>query len=306
MADESSWDGWSMFDPATHTAAHPSATLVAGPSPDHGVAKLVLREGRGDPVADGDKVNTRYEARIAGSEEHFDRTARHSFLVGAGEVLPAWDAALRGARAGERLLVWSAPEFAFGALGCPPRVPGGASLLWEVDVLGVERAPPRTGQVVTPQQRLEEARRARGSGNSFFKQNALRKAIAAYKRGLGYLTTCDSPGELAGEFKAERALLQLNKAACHIKRKEWSAAIVCLDDAVACDPQSAKAHYRLAQALDGQNEVESALEHASEALRIDPASSEARALCSVLQKRVAEQRRNNPWRGMFSRDDAAN
>lgn len=69
-----------------------------------------------EPVKDGDHVRVHYTGRLADGNQ-FD-TSRDGtpleFTVGAGEVIPGFDEAVRGMQAGQSRTVEIAPEDAYG------------------------------------------------------------------------------------------------------------------------------------------------------------------------------------------------
>ena len=49
------------------------------------------------------------------------------FVIVTGEVLPGYEIAIRSMRKGEVSRFLIKPEYMFGKMGCPPRVPGNAT-----------------------------------------------------------------------------------------------------------------------------------------------------------------------------------
>jgi FKBP-type peptidyl-prolyl cis-trans isomerase 2 len=69
-----------------------------------------------EPAKNGDRVRVHYTGRLAGGEE-FDSSRGGEpleFTVGAGEVIPGFDEAVRGLRVGESRSVEIVPEDAYG------------------------------------------------------------------------------------------------------------------------------------------------------------------------------------------------
>lgn len=69
-----------------------------------------------EPAKNGDRVRVHYTGRLADGEE-FDSSRDGEpleFTVGAGEVIPGFDEAVRGLRAGESRAVEIEPEDAYG------------------------------------------------------------------------------------------------------------------------------------------------------------------------------------------------
>ena len=57
------------------------------------------------------------------------------FKVGAGHVIPGWDAAIRRMSVGERAVVHISPELGYGPEGRPPLVPPNADLEFEIELI---------------------------------------------------------------------------------------------------------------------------------------------------------------------------
>jgi peptidylprolyl isomerase len=78
--------------------------------------KLTAGEIMTEPAKDGDRVRVHYTGRLAGGEE-FDSSRGGEpleFTVGAGEVIPGFDEAVRGLSVGESRSVEIEPEDAYG------------------------------------------------------------------------------------------------------------------------------------------------------------------------------------------------
>jgi FKBP-type peptidyl-prolyl cis-trans isomerase len=60
-----------------------------------------------------------------------------SFVLGTGAVIAGWDRGVPGMLIGGRRRLVLPPELAYGAAGNPP-IPGNASLVFEIELLGVQ------------------------------------------------------------------------------------------------------------------------------------------------------------------------
>ena len=98
--------------------------------------------GTGPEAMNGDMLRVRYTGWL------YDRNAAENkgtqfdsgtieFVLGAGRVIQGWDRGLLGVRVGGRRIIVTPPELAYGAAGSPPRIPGNATLLFEVELLGI-------------------------------------------------------------------------------------------------------------------------------------------------------------------------
>jgi peptidylprolyl isomerase len=105
---------------------------------------VTLVEGDGPEVREGSMVTFDYLGQVYGSEEVFDQSYNaepRPFPVGVGGLIKAWDEALVGATRGSRLMIIAPPDMAYGEQGSPPTIPGNSTLVFVVDVLGVDPAP---------------------------------------------------------------------------------------------------------------------------------------------------------------------
>ena len=102
----------------------------------------VLRAGDGQVVEAGDTITCHYYGAVFGSatdfDNSFDRGGALSFQIGVGMVIPGWDEGLVGKRVGDRVLLSIPAELGYGARGVPQAgIPGGATLVFVTDILGV-------------------------------------------------------------------------------------------------------------------------------------------------------------------------
>lgn len=61
------------------------------------------------------------------------------FTVGEGRVIRGWDLGVRGMRAGGRRILVIPPKLAYGSRGIRGQVPGNATLVFEVQLVAVNR-----------------------------------------------------------------------------------------------------------------------------------------------------------------------
>lgn len=85
-----------------------------------------------------------------------------SFEVGKGSVIRAWDIAIKTMQVGEIACITCQPDYAYGQAGSPPEIPSGATLVFEIELLGAR--PPRGStldSVAAEKAKLEEVRKER-------------------------------------------------------------------------------------------------------------------------------------------------
>lgn len=132
----------------THTTLLDSSTLSprvmsaidVSPTQDGGVLKTVLV-----PAADGavgpeakDVVRVHYTGTLTDGEKFDssrDRDDPFEFTLGTHQVINAWDVGVATMKIGERATFECKPEYAYGDRGAPPKIPGGATLIFDVELL---------------------------------------------------------------------------------------------------------------------------------------------------------------------------
>lgn len=112
---------------------------------------------------EGDKVTVHYGGFLQDGKKFdssFDRAQPFTFTMGVGQVIPGWDQGLLGVCSGEeRHLVVPAP-LAYGDRGAGDVIPPGATLLFDIVIVDVERANNKQEEELKRNQQ-EEANRKR-------------------------------------------------------------------------------------------------------------------------------------------------
>jgi FKBP-type peptidyl-prolyl cis-trans isomerase len=107
-----------------------------------GIRYVVERSGTGPMLVPGDLVMVAYTAMLLNGKV-FDKVLDHvhpfTFRVDRGEVIDGWDQILQLMRPGDKWIVIVPPELGYGRRGNPPRVPGYATLVFEMEILGVKK-----------------------------------------------------------------------------------------------------------------------------------------------------------------------
>ncbi|MGH8870182.1 MAG: FKBP-type peptidyl-prolyl cis-trans isomerase [Actinomycetes bacterium] len=121
--------------------AEPQVSIPEGAQAPRGLVTRTLAEGNGPPVRKGQTMIAQYVGLRLDDGKTFDSSWQRgqpaAFPVGVGRVIPGWDEALVGVRAGSRVLLLVPPAKGYGAKGNPQiDVDGKDTLVFVVDVLG--------------------------------------------------------------------------------------------------------------------------------------------------------------------------
>ena len=99
-------------------------------------------EGDGARARSGDTVSVQYAGVAWSTGQEFDASYERGepfpFSLGAGEVIPGWDEGVAGMRVGERRVLVIPADLAYGAEGAPPAIGPDETLVFVVDLEGIE------------------------------------------------------------------------------------------------------------------------------------------------------------------------
>ena len=104
-----------------------------------GIDDIVV--GEGDEATKGSKVSVHYVGVAFSTGEEFDaswnRGQPFGFKLGAGQVIPGWDAGVEGMKVGGRRKLTIPSAMAYGARGAGGVIPPHEPLVFVVDLLSV-------------------------------------------------------------------------------------------------------------------------------------------------------------------------
>jgi FKBP-type peptidyl-prolyl cis-trans isomerase len=97
--------------------------------------------GQGAEAEPGRTVHVHYTGWLPNGKKFDssrDRGEPFAFTLGAGQVITGWDEGVKGMKVGGRRKLVLPPSMAYGEAGAPPDIPPGSTLVFDVEVLGVE------------------------------------------------------------------------------------------------------------------------------------------------------------------------
>ncbi|MDZ7769017.1 MAG: FKBP-type peptidyl-prolyl cis-trans isomerase [Woeseiaceae bacterium] len=152
QSDESSTEEAVTADPAPAPQAAAATEIVPG------LMSRTLREGDGETATAGQTAIVHYtgwlydpqapDNRGEKFDSSVDRDQHFRFVVGAGQVIQGWDQGVAGMQVGEKRELTIAPELAYGERGAGTVIPAGATLVFEVELAGLNG---ESGKPASPQ-----------------------------------------------------------------------------------------------------------------------------------------------------------
>ncbi len=91
---------------------------------------------------DGDRLSMHYTGTLYADGSKFDssrdRASPFEFTLGRGEVIQGWDQGLQNMCVGERRILTIPSGKGYGASGAGAKIPGGATLKFDVELLDIK------------------------------------------------------------------------------------------------------------------------------------------------------------------------
>jgi FKBP-type peptidyl-prolyl cis-trans isomerase len=100
-----------------------------------------LTDGNGLTPQQGQTVTVHYTGRFTDGnkfDSSVDRNEPFSFVLGAGQVIAGWDLGVAQMKVGDKVKLTIPPQLAYGADGYPGAIPPNSTLVFEVELLGIE------------------------------------------------------------------------------------------------------------------------------------------------------------------------
>ncbi|XP_062229564.1 peptidyl-prolyl cis-trans isomerase FKBP15-1-like [Phragmites australis] len=88
----------------------------------------------------GDQIKVHYHGTLTdGSvfDSSYDRGDPFEFTLGNGQVIKGWDQGLLGMCVGEKRKLKIPAKMGYGERGSPPKIPGGATLIFDTELIAV-------------------------------------------------------------------------------------------------------------------------------------------------------------------------
>ncbi len=97
--------------------------------------------GPGEEAKEGDTVEVHYTGKLTDGtvfDSSKDRGQTFSFTIGEGSVIDGWEKGVPGMKVGGTRILTIPADMGYGEYGVPGAIPGGATLIFEVELISIE------------------------------------------------------------------------------------------------------------------------------------------------------------------------
>jgi hypothetical protein len=275
---------------------------------DGKLLKKILVEGSGeDSPPAGSAVQVHYTGTLHSDGSKFDssrdRPGNFKFDVGVGQVIKGWDVGICTMKRGEKCILRAHSDYAYGDGGSPPKIPGGATLNFEVELFDWKEKVKAPGQM-TAEERCAHALKMKEAGTEAFKMGDFAAAVNRYEDGAEYITYNPSsghgdemdddddddgepghgghgggePASLSDEDKKLAVALLNNCAMARMKLGDVEPAMDDCNKVLHFDEKNVKAVFRIAECQLKVGNYAAAIASCEKTLEFEPGNKAAEAL----------------------------
>jgi peptidylprolyl isomerase len=279
---------------------------------DGGIVKEVFKEGEGECPPSGYQISAHYTGTLQSDGSKFDssrdRGEPFSFVLGQGQVIKGWDVGFASMKKGEVANLVIKSDYGYGDHGSPPKIPGGATLVFDVELLGFHEKKKEVWEMTTPE-KLARGAELKGKGNEMFKAKAYAEALQQYADALyaldnllsdpnthdapGAFLECEDPAAAEAECKALIVSCRLNSAAAQLKTGDYGAAAASATAVLEMEGEDAnvKALFRRGAARAKFGLLIEAKRDLLQAAKLDPQNKAVRKEYAALKKKIAAEKK---------------
>ncbi|XP_067131100.1 inactive peptidyl-prolyl cis-trans isomerase FKBP6-like [Centruroides vittatus] len=258
------------------------------PLVENQIFKKVLKTGFGTELPNKAFVTIHYNAYLEYNDEPFDSTRLRGtplkFVLGDNRVIEGLDIAVATMKKGETSQFLIKSLYAYGEMGCPPRIPPSATILYEVELLHfLNSAPAIEYEELSPEEkkqlsfseRLKVVRSEHEAANDYFSRDNYQSALNKYKKAVKLIDNINVANEEEDNERNDCLLkLYLNISLCCIKQHEYKYAVIYAKKALNIDPKNTKGNYRCGKALRNLGDYAESKKYLQRARKCNPSNEE--------------------------------
>jgi peptidylprolyl isomerase len=293
------------------TEVDTSKAIDVSISQDGGVLKTILKpaeEGALGPPPDGYEVTAHYTGTLASDGTKFDssvdRGQPFKFTIGRGQVIRGWDEGFASMKVGEKAILTVRSDYGYGEAGSPPKIPGNATLNFEVELLGFKEKEKQMWEM-SPEERIEKAKKLKTEGTSLFMEKRFDEAARLYEEAAKYVFDDEDGEYVPDDDKELYASCYSNAAMCHLKTSNWAEAVRSSTTVLGIEgyEKNVKALYRRGLARLHNGMLKEAKEDLMAAYNADNSNKDVRKALAQLKEALAEakKREKNAFGGIFGK-----
>ena len=226
---------------------------------DASVIKKIIKQGEGDLPINGQNIIAHYTGKLEDGtvfDSSLNRDEPFNFILGEGSVIKSWDLCFASMKRGEKALLETCPEFAYGESGSPPSIPANSKLFFEVELLDYHDKEKELWEMNNDEKK-EKALYYKNIGKELFEKKEFKHSEQAYDQGLNFIKDIDDDEDI----NLLKVQLNLNCSIASAKNNEWKLSSWYANQAIIIDNDNIKALYRQAVAeqklwnMDKSNEL---------------------------------------------------
>ena len=151
-SEAKSWDAVKAFDTFSKSGEERLAAAKAAQAAEldkvaagfeetaSGLRYKLIQEGKGKKAESGKEVSVHYEGSLLSGQvfdSSYKRSAPIDFQLGVGKVIPGWDEGIALLKVGDKARFVIPSELAYGSAGAGGVIPPNATLIFDVELMGV-------------------------------------------------------------------------------------------------------------------------------------------------------------------------
>ncbi|PRD21191.1 UNVERIFIED_CONTAM: Inactive peptidyl-prolyl cis-trans isomerase FKBP6 [Trichonephila clavipes] len=223
-----------------------------------------------------------------------------------GNLIPGLEMGIKTMKKGELSRIMVHPSYAFGEMGCPPRIPANAEILYEVqiikfiagkDAVEFEEMSPEAQKEASFQKIVGVYHCENQLASDLFRRNMYKPAISRYRRLTNLLEDISVANEEEDKQRNEYLLkLYLNLSICYLNVQNPHKALIYADLALKLDPRNIKGLFRMGKALYLTGSYDRAKHYLHLAKKQQPFD---KSISQVIKQLEQKHRVHKDWEKMF-------